>query len=598
MSSVRAQSQSAFAIFRNRNFTLLWVGQLVTEMGTSLTLLAASIYVYKVTGSALNVGLMMMASAAPSLLVGLIAGVFVDRYDRKKIMIIADLIRAVLILAIPLLLPSGIGWMYILIMLSSTVGQFFNPAHASVLPEIASEEELNAANSLMAISSFGSLVIGYAAAGLITSSLSIEWAFYIDAATYLISASLIFLTRIPTIQGDENTSISSVIHNLKSGVRVITTTDSLRSMFIAYGVIGIAFGFSNAIRLPFTIHALNSTEFVYGLLESAALVGFVIASLLIAKVGDRLREGQWLAMSFIGMAFTGIIFSFSTVVWLALAITALEGFMNAPSVIARALVIQRNTPREARGRVFSAFFVTRDVMFMVGMAMAGLGDVFDLRFLYFTSSFIILIAGIMIPFMPGLGQPAAEWKRVISLLKGIEAAPRLGAGRTATLSEVERFISYLPELTEMSAKERRQLASATLVAEAAGGKMVTYRGEESDAAYFILRGSVGVGFIRDYEYVILNYLREGDFFGEISALTGMTRTANIITEEDSEFLILPAKVIRTLTKKYPSLNVLLHTRIGEHLSQTELPRSTGFDQQLLRDLRTAQPDMEAKPTGA
>ena len=596
MSSVRAQSQSAFAIFRNRNFTLLWVGQLVTEMGTSLTLLAASIYVYKVTGSALNVGLMMMASAAPSLLVGLIAGVFVDRYDRKKIMIIADLIRAVLILAIPLLLPSGIGWMYILIMLSSTVGQFFNPAHASVLPEIASEEELNAANSLMAISSFGSLVIGYAAAGLITSSLSIEWAFYIDAATYLISASLIFLTRIPTIQGDENTSISSVIHNLKSGVRVITTTDSLRSMFIAYGVIGIAFGFSNAIRLPFTIHALNSTEFVYGLLESAALVGFVIASLLIAKVGDRLREGQWLAMSFIGMAFTGIIFSFSTVVWLALAITALEGFMNAPSVIARALVIQRNTPREARGRVFSAFFVTRDVMFMVGMAMAGLGDVFDLRFLYFTSSFIILIAGIMIPFMPGLGQPAAEWKRVISLLKGIEAAPRLGAGRTATLSEVERFISYLPELTEMSAKERRQLASATLVAEAAGGKMVTYRGEESDAAYFILRGSVGVGFIRDYEYVILNYLREGDFFGEISALTGMTRTANIITEEDSEFLILPAKVIRTLTKKYPSLNVLLHTRIGEHLSQTELPRSTGFDQQLLRDLRT--PDVEVNPASA
>ena len=596
MSSVRAQSQSAFAIFRNRNFTLLWVGQLVTEMGTSLTLLAASIYVYKVTGSALNVGLMMMASAAPSLLVGLIAGVFVDRYDRKKIMIIADLIRAVLILSIPLLLPSGIGWMYILIMLSSTVGQFFNPAHASVLPEIASEEELNAANSLMAISSFGSLVIGYAAAGLITSSLSIEWAFYIDAATYLISASLIFLTRIPTIQGDENTSISSVIHNLKSGVRVITATDSLRSMFIAYGVIGIAFGFSNAIRLPFTIHALNSTEFVYGLLESAALVGFVIASLLIAKVGDRLREGQWLAMSFIGMAFTGIIFSFSTVVWLALAITALEGFMNAPSVIARALVIQRNTPREARGRVFSAFFVTRDVMFMVGMAMAGLGDVFDLRFLYFTSSFIILIAGIMIPFMPGLGQPAAEWKRVISLLKGIEAAPRLGAGRTATLSEVERFISYLPELTEMSAKERRQLASATLVAEAAGGKMVTYRGEESDAAYFILRGSVGVGFIRDYEYVILNYLREGDFFGEISALTGMTRTANIITEEDSEFLILPAKVIRTLTKKYPSLNVLLHTRIGEHLSQTELPRSTGFDQQLLRDLRT--PDVEVNPASA
>jgi CRP-like cAMP-binding protein len=93
-------------------------------------------------------------------------------------------------------------------------------------------------------------------------------------------------------------------------------------------------------------------------------------------------------------------------------------------------------------------------------------------------------------------------------------------------------------------------------------------------------------------------LREGDFFGEVAALTGMTRTANIITEEDSEFLILPSKVLKSLTRKYPSLNVMFHTLIGERLSQTELPRGTGFDQQLLRDLRTNQPDMEKEPIPA
>jgi CRP/FNR family cyclic AMP-dependent transcriptional regulator len=137
-----------------------------------------------------------------------------------------------------------------------------------------------------------------------------------------------------------------------------------------------------------------------------------------------------------------------------------------------------------------------------------------------------------------------------------------------------------------------------LVAEAPGGKVITYRGEESDAAYFILKGSVGVGVLRDDEYVILNLLREGDFFGEVAALTGMTRTANIITEEDSEFLILPARVMRRLAKRYSRLNVMLHTLIGERLSQTELPRGTGFDQKLLRDLRTAQPDMQPEPTPA
>ncbi len=586
MPSAGYKKQSSFAILRNHNFRLIWTGQLITEMGTSLTSLAASIYVYKVTGSALNVGLMMMASAAPSLLVGLIAGVFVDRYDRKRIMMAADMIRAVLIVSIPFLMPYNIAWIYILVALSATVGQFFNPAHASVLPEIASEEELNAANSLMAISSFGSLVVGYAAAGLITSSYSIEWAFYIDAATFLVSGFLIYLTRVPSIQADENTNISSIFQNLKSGIQVITNTGSLRSMFIAYIFIGTTFGFSNAIRLPFTIHALKSTEFVFGLIESVALIGFVIASLLIAKVGDRLREGQWLSISFIGMAITGVFFSLSTAVWFALVITTLEGFMNAPSVIARALVIQRNTPREARGRVFSAFFVTRDVMFMTGMAMAGLADLFNLRILYLSSSVIILAVGIIITFMPGLGLPAADWKRTITLLKGIEAAPRLGAGRSATMSEVERFISRMPELMEMGPKERAQLASDTLVAEASAGMVVTYRGETSNMAYFILKGSVGVGYKKDDEYVILNYLREGDFFGEVAALTGSQRTANIITEEASEFLIIPSRVMQRLAQRYEGMRSMIYATMNQRLSTIELLPGMGLDQELLRELRT------------
>src|SRR5512146_2089335 len=85
---------SPFAIFRNRSFTLLWTGQLVSTIGSSLTSLAASILVFRLTGSAMSVGLMLMATAAPSLLVGLFAGVLVDRYDRRKIMIAADLIQA------------------------------------------------------------------------------------------------------------------------------------------------------------------------------------------------------------------------------------------------------------------------------------------------------------------------------------------------------------------------------------------------------------------------------------------------------------------------------------------------------------------------
>ena len=595
MTRSASTSLSAFSVFRNRNFSLMWTGQLISTMGSALTSLAASIYVFRLTGSALSVGLMLMATAAPSLLVGLFAGVFVDRYDRKRIMIIADISRALLVLLIPFLVPLNVVWLYVMVILTSAIGQFFDPAFESVLPEVASDEELAAANSLMAISSFGSTAIGFAASGLIASAANINWAFYIDAVSFLFSAICIFLIRVKPIQNEEDTSAATVIKNLRAGMRQLFDTRILRSLFIVQILIMTSFGLSNTLLLPFAIRALGATEFQYGLQEGLTSIGFVVGSLLMANIFDRMREGAWLAASYLGMAAAGIIYSFLHSIPLAILVITFSGFFNAPASIGRRLIIQRNTPREMRGRVSSVFLVSANVLFLIGMSIAGLADLIDVRLLFLLSSSVLLLGFFAVLVLPELRQPAAQWKRTFSLLRGIEAAPRLGAGRPATLVEVERFISHLPDLTGMTPKERAQLAADTLVAEAPGGKVITYRGETSDAAYFILKGCVGAGFIRGDEYVILNYLREGDFFGEVAALTGMTRTANIITEEDSEFLILPSRVLRKLTRKYPSLNVMFHTMIGERLSQTELPRGTTYDQQLLRDLRTHQPDMEPEP---
>jgi len=406
------------------------------------------------------------------------------------------------------------------------------------------------------------------------------------------------MISIKPIQADEDTSASVVIQNLQAGVKQLFGTPILKSLFSVQAVVLVSFGLSNTLLLPFALTALKATEFEYGLQEGLTSIGFVVASLLMAKVFDRLQAGAWMAISFLGMGLLGVVYSQLSSVALAIALITFSGFFNAPASISRRVIVQRNTPPEMRGRVSSVFFVARDVLFLIGMGAAGLADYMDVRLLYLISALMLVAAGAAILFMPELGQSRAQWKRTVDLLRGVEAAPRLGAGRPASLSEVERFIGHLPELMGMGPKEREQLVSDTLVADAPGGKVITYRGEESDAAYFILKGSVGAGFIRGDEYVILRYLKAGEFFGEVAAMTGMTRTANIITEEDSEFLILPAKVMKNLARQYPGLNVMLHTLIGERLSLTELPRGTGFDQKLLRDLRTSQPDMETKPAGA
>jgi CRP-like cAMP-binding protein len=150
----------------------------------------------------------------------------------------------------------------------------------------------------------------------------------------------------------------------------------------------------------------------------------------------------------------------------------------------------------------------------------------------------------------------------------------------------------------MTSRERDELAAQTLIAEAPPGTLVVYRGETSDMAYFILKGSVGVGYSKDNEYVILNILRDGDFFGEVAALTGTLRTANIITEEESEFLVIPSQVLRNLTRNYKEVRLMFHTTMIDRLSMIDQPRGMSMDQQLLRELRTSQPDMENGLTSA
>jgi MFS family permease len=254
-----APKPSAFSIFRNRDFRWLWTGDLISQFGSGITSIAASILVYRETGSAMSVGLMLIATALPGFLFGLIAGVFVDRLDRKRIMLVCEVLRALIVFMIPVMLPYGLWWLYILVALSATVTQFFKPAHASVLPDVASDEELASANSMMSVSSVGALGLGFAAAGMIMARYPVEWAFYIDALTFLLSGAAIALVRIrPLDIKDEDTSIAAVGRNLQTGLRFLSDSRILRSTLIITVPMAILFGLHNSLLLPFAPSASSA----------------------------------------------------------------------------------------------------------------------------------------------------------------------------------------------------------------------------------------------------------------------------------------------------------------------------------------------------
>jgi MFS family permease len=406
---------AVFAVLRRRNFTLLWLAQLISELGSGFTLAAASVLIYRLTGSALNIGLLMIATAVPSLFVGPIAGVFVDRWDRRRTMIVADLLRFGLLAALPFAISFAIAWLYVIVILTKVISKFFWPAQASLLPETAPDDELIAANALIAISTFGARAFGFAASGLIVAYLSIEWAFYLDALTFAISAGCILLIHSTPFTAAGRTSVTTVARELRAGVSFLTSIPTLRSLFLIYIPVFTMTGFSATILLPFTLRALHATEFHYGVLAAMESVGLVAGSLLMARLADRLREGQWIALSFIGMGLTAIVFSQVLTVPIAIAILMLGGVLSAPSVVARQLLIQNNTPRDMRGRVNSAFIVTRDTVFMIGMAATGLADLYSPRLLYLSTALVILACGWLTLVLPGLRQPVTEWRQVFRI---------------------------------------------------------------------------------------------------------------------------------------------------------------------------------------
>ncbi len=251
MSVASAPAPSMFAVFRRRDFSLLWLAQLISTAGSALTDLAAGIYVYRETESALAVGLTLMVTAIPSLIIGLLAGVFVDRHDRKKILIGTCLIQAVIVAALAFVIgieAIALPGLYVLLFLNAGVKQFFDPAHDSLIPEMASDEELAGANSFLSIASFGSTAIGFAAAGLLASTVDLTWAFIIDAGSFVVCAGLIALMgRYPMPKPEDEASVAVIVANLRSGMGTLWGTPIIRSLFLVSAFMFFSFGLWNVL---------------------------------------------------------------------------------------------------------------------------------------------------------------------------------------------------------------------------------------------------------------------------------------------------------------------------------------------------------------
>jgi MFS family permease len=360
MAGMRRQSPY-LRLIRNRNFSLLWTGQLVSLLGDRIHIVALGALV-ATRGTALEVGLVFAATAAPSVVLGPLAGVLVDRWDRRRTMIACDLIRAVLVLSVPLAFEINIALVYLASFAVATITLLFRPAKTAVLPTIVGDKDLISANSALSVPETAADLIGFPVAGLIVATLRevIGAAFVLDSATYVVSAVLIWSMIVPRQVEEfaERMSVASVWREMGEGFNFLRRESVLFSNTLLSTLAQVAVGAEIPVSLLYAQEVVDrgsmSFEQMYSLLLGAIAVGSVLAGIIVGALGTRAPKGWLVIAGFIGMGLSLVGAGLTRDPVLAMVAFFFTGAFNMVFIVPSVTLFQERTPQRLMGRVVSS----------------------------------------------------------------------------------------------------------------------------------------------------------------------------------------------------------------------------------------------------
>ncbi len=277
---------------RNGNFVLLWVGQFVSQVGDRLAMVAFPWLIYQRTGSAMSTGVILALYTLPYIFVGPFAGVVIDRADKRRLLIASDVVRAGLVVLVPLAASWNLTAVYGLALLVASVNVFFDPCKLALLPDVVEERQLLRANSVLATGETLTEVVGYATAGFALAWVSTATAFRIDAATFLVSAVAFILMRYqrPLREATEHATLS-VRREIGEGLDFVRRHRGLllNTLLVVVATLGI--GATYPLTFFFAVDVLDGGTAAFGLFEASIAAGFLAGSLLLASVGRAGAEG-------------------------------------------------------------------------------------------------------------------------------------------------------------------------------------------------------------------------------------------------------------------------------------------------------------------
>ena len=393
------------SIIKNRNFAFMWFGHLISHAGDAVFMIALPWLMLDITGSKSLTSLVSMSAYLPAVLFGLFAGVVVDRYNRKWIMIYSDILRALLVAVIPLSLIYGFISPLLIGAITfslSTFSAFFYPARDSLIPHIVTAEELPAANSAISVSGQMSHLLGPLFAGIGISIFGLRHLFTADAISFLFSILLISLIVGParklTIEKHP-----PKWQGIVEGLTYVNSHKGLRLLLILTFVNNIFIMGPAIIGLPVFVREVLTSDFgVLAKLEVAMAAGMIVGSFVFWKAEKNISPISILLFGIVMDGITYTLLFFADTSFIAILVLIIHGIGIPLITVSRTTIIQAVVPDEFRGRLFSMIYMAVMGTTAISVGLTG----FILEFIGADSLFLLIGVGaastVIIGFNPAL----------------------------------------------------------------------------------------------------------------------------------------------------------------------------------------------------
>jgi MFS family permease len=376
-------------LLHQRNFALAWFSGLISLTGDWMLHTALPVYAYQITGSTMATGAMLAAVVTPRLLLGSVAGVFVDRWDRRRTLIIANVLLSLGLL--PLLLVASVDdlWLvYVVAFVMAVLAQVVKPAEGALLPLLVEPHELVPANSLNALNSNLSRLVGPALGGLVVATTGLVGVAVIDGISFLVAAGL---TALMVVDARPSTTCTlpatnpwaSVWHDWLDGLRVVWKSRTLRLIFAFMALSSLGEGVFGSLFAPFVVQVLDGGEVGYGMIVSAQAVGGIIGSFAVAARPSMMAPARLVGIGAVLLALIDLLtFNYHVVIpglWPGLVLMAIVGLPAAGMVVGITTLVQYATTDAYRGRVLGAIGATVACTTLIGALIGGAtGDRFGI----------------------------------------------------------------------------------------------------------------------------------------------------------------------------------------------------------------------------